>query len=65
MYSGAQLELKEAPEGFELLPDCTGAMDELEELVYEKAREKYGDVLPDEVAARISRELDMIPSEIY
>ena len=65
MYSGTQLELKEAPEGFELLPDCTGAMDELEELVYEKARKKYGDVLPDEVAARISKELDMIPSESY
>ncbi len=60
-----KLELKEAPKGFNLMPDCSGAMDELEELVYKKAGEKYGDILPDEVAKRISMELDMVPSDVF
>ena len=59
------LELKKAPDGLNLMPDCAGAIDELEKLVYEKAAERYGDILPNEVAARISKELDLIPSDVF
>ena len=65
MIKETHLELKEAPEDLNLMPDCTGAMDELEEHVYKAAGAKYGDILPDEVSRRISTELDMIPSDIF
>lgn len=65
MVKETKLELKEAPKGFNLMPDCSGAMDELEELVYKRAGERYGDILPDEVAKRISMELDMVPSDVF
>ncbi|RKQ84226.1 PolC-type DNA polymerase III [Brockia lithotrophica] len=52
-------ELRPYPEGLHT-PDLPGAEEELRELAYREARRRYGDPLPELVAARLERELTSI-----
>ncbi len=52
-------KIKPIPDGT-YTPTIPGADEELEKIVYERARQMYGDPLPDIVSARIERELSSI-----
>ena len=56
--------IKPIPDGT-FTPVIEGADDELRDIVWDNARKKYGDAIPDTVAARITQELDIIISKQF